>query len=110
MPALAAPAPHTVEDSARPCPAAFRPTDGRKVFSLQTLPPVTSQDSQARLAKEAGFSLHAGVAARADQRDRLERLCRYISRPAVSEKRLSLTANGQVRYQLKTRIGMAQRM
>jgi hypothetical protein len=47
------------------------------------------------------------VAARADQRDRLERsggdpLCRYISRPAVSEKRLSLTANGQVRYQLKT--------
>ena len=32
----------------------------------------------------------------------LERLCRYISRPAVSEKRLSLTANGNVRYQLKT--------
>jgi len=30
------------------------------------------------------------------------RLCRYVSRPAVSEKRLSLTANGQVRYQLKT--------
>jgi hypothetical protein len=33
---------------------------------------------------------------------RLERLCRYISRPAVSENRLSLTANGHVRYQLKT--------
>ncbi len=81
---------------------ALGPQQGRKVFSLQTLPPVTSQDSQARLAKEAGFSLHAGVAARADQRDRLERLCRYISRPAVSEKRLSLTANCQVRYQLKT--------
>ena len=32
----------------------------------------------------------------------LERLCRYIARPAVSEKRLSLTANGNVRYQLKT--------
>lgn len=32
----------------------------------------------------------------------LERLCRYISRPAVSEKRLSLTLNGNVRYQLKT--------
>jgi hypothetical protein len=29
-------------------------------------------------------------------------LCRYISRPAVSEKRLSLTANGQIRYELKT--------
>jgi len=50
----------------------------------------------------AGFSLHAGVAARAGERKQLERLCRYISRPAVSEKRLALTANGNVRYQLKT--------
>ena len=47
-------------------------------------------------------SLHAGVAARADQRQKLERLCRYISRPAISEKRLSLTPNGNVRYELKT--------
>jgi hypothetical protein len=29
-------------------------------------------------------------------------LCRYIARPAVSTKRLSLTRNGQVRYELKT--------
>jgi hypothetical protein len=49
----------------------------------------------------AGFSLHAGVAARTDERQKLERLCRYISRPAVSEKRLSLAPNGNVRYQLK---------
>jgi hypothetical protein len=40
--------------------------------------------------------------AEAHQRDKLERLCRYVSRPAVSEKRLALTANGQVRYELKT--------
>jgi hypothetical protein len=32
----------------------------------------------------------------------LERLCRYTTRPAVSTKRLSLTRNGQVRYELKT--------
>lgn len=38
----------------------------------------------------------------ADERKKLERLCRYISRPAVSEKRLSLTRGGNVRYQLKT--------
>ncbi len=50
----------------------------------------------------AGFSLHAGAAARADERRKLKRLCRYIARPAVSEKRLSLTANGNARYQLKT--------
>jgi hypothetical protein len=29
-------------------------------------------------------------------------LCRYIARPAVSEKRLSLLSNGHVRYELKT--------
>ncbi|MFT5453333.1 MAG: hypothetical protein ACI9N9_002839, partial [Enterobacterales bacterium] len=52
--------------------------------------------------KEAGFSLHAGVAAQASEPDKLERLCRYISRPAVSEKRLSLTSAGNIRYQLKT--------
>ena len=50
----------------------------------------------------AGFSLHVGVAVRANVRKKLERLCRYIARPAVSEKRLSLTASGNVRYQLKT--------
>jgi len=50
----------------------------------------------------AGFSLRAGVATRAHERDKLERLCRYITRPAVSTKRLSLTRNGQLRYELKT--------
>lgn len=42
------------------------------------------------------------LAARADECKKLERLCRYISRPAVSKKRLSLAPNGYVRYQLKT--------
>ena len=28
----------------------------------------------------------------------MERLCRYITRPAVSTERLSLTAQGNVRY------------
>ena len=37
-----------------------------------------------------------------ERRGLLERLCRYITRPAVSTKRLSLTRNGQIRYELKT--------
>jgi hypothetical protein len=32
----------------------------------------------------AGFSLHAGVATNANEREKLERLCRDITRPAVS--------------------------
>jgi len=47
----------------------------------------------------AGFSLHAGVSAKANQRDKLERSCRYITRPAVSTKRLSLTRTGRVSYE-----------
>ena len=88
------------------CSVSYRiavgPQQGRKVLTLQTLPAVEADDRYAQVAKEAGFSLHAGVAAQAWERDKLERLCRYISRPAVSEKRLSLTSTGNIRYQLKT--------
>ena len=80
---------------------AVGPQQGRKVFTLQTLP-ACDESFDEGVGKAAGFSLHAGVAARADERQKLEKLCRYISRPAVSEKRLSLTPNGNVRYQLKT--------
>ena len=82
---------------------AVGPQAGRKVFTLQTLPACDPGEQYSDTAgKIAGFSLHAGVAARADERKKLERFCRYISRPAVSEKRLSLTSNGNIRYQLKT--------
>jgi len=82
---------------------AMGPQLGRKVFTLQTIPPKPDlPPGSERVAKLAGFSLHAGVTAKAHQRDKLERLCRYISRPAVSEKRLSLTSTGKVRYELKT--------
>ena len=79
------------------------PQKGRKVFTLQTIPPQPEPASDnSRVAKLNGFSLHAGVAARAHQRRKLERLCRYITRPAIAEKRLSLTPAGKVRYELKT--------
>ena len=48
------------------------------------------------------FTLHAGVAVRGDDRKTLERLCRYITRQALAEGRLSLTLQGRVRYTLKT--------
>ena len=79
------------------------PQQGRKVFTLQTLPGDDPYESTTVTAgKVAGFSLHAGVAAKIQQRDKLERLCRYIARPAVSNQRLSLTHTGRLRYQLKT--------
>ena len=75
-------------------------SQGRKVFTLQTLPSC-NEPFDNLVGTVTGFSLHAGVAARADERKKLERLCRYIARPAVSEKRLSLTTNGNVRYDVK---------
>ncbi len=82
---------------------AMGPQQGRKVFTLQTLPDCRPDSPFANtVGTVAGFSLHAGVATRAHERDKLERLCRYIARPAVSTKRLSMTRHGMVRYELKT--------
>ncbi len=82
---------------------AVGPQQGRKVFTLQTLPDIESDNLGINNAGEvAGFSLHAGVTARANEREKLERLCRYVTRPPVSTKRLTMTRNGRVRYELKT--------
>jgi hypothetical protein len=84
---------------------------GRKVVTLQTLPgDAGSLDGDA--GKVGGFSLHAGVAAEAHESHKLEKLCRYITRPAISEQRLSISPQGRVRYQLKTpwRTERAQRV
>ena len=52
-------------------------------------------------ARQDGFDLHAGVLVPAGERERLERVCRYALRPPVAQDRLSLTAGGQVRLELK---------
>ena len=71
------------------------------MFTLQTVPAATDA-IDGKLVRAAGFSLHAGVASEAHEREKLERLCRTITRPAVSTERLSLTAQGNIRYRLKT--------
>ena len=44
---------------------------------------------RSRLCAEAdGFNLHAGVCVGAHERDRLERLCRYLARPPIPDERL----------------------
>jgi len=76
---------------------AVGPQQGRKVFTLQTLPDLEPDSpSPSAVGETAGFSLHAGVATKVSERAKLERLCRYIARPPVSTKRLSLTRNGRI--------------
>ncbi|MFT4789324.1 MAG: hypothetical protein ACI95X_002158, partial [Paraglaciecola sp.] len=69
---------------------------GRKVFTLQTIAPMAER------GLAAGFNLHASVMSSAQDRCKLERLCRYITRSGVSEKRLAITTYRKVRYKLKT--------
>jgi len=81
---------------------AVGPQQGRKVMTLQALGDCGDYPFTTRVGNVAGFSLHAGIATKANERAKLERLCRYNTRPAVSTKRLSMTRNGRVRYELKT--------
>jgi hypothetical protein len=52
-------------------------------------------------ARWKGVDLHAGLVIPAGQRDRLERVCRYVLRPPVASERLALTDDGQVRVALR---------
>jgi hypothetical protein len=52
-------------------------------------------------ARRDGFSLHAGRAVHAHDREGLERLCAYALRPPLAQGRLSLTDDGQVLYRMK---------
>ena len=52
------------------------PREGRKVFTLQTLP-AEPYAPRPEVAESSGFSLHAGIAATVSQRDKVERLARY---------------------------------
>jgi hypothetical protein len=84
---------------------AVGPRTGQKLFTLQTVPPREEPEQQGdprSAAHAGGFSLHAGLDIHPHQREKLERLCRYVSRPPIAVERLALTSTGQVRYQLKT--------
>ena len=82
---------------------AVGPHAGRKLLTLElAAPAATSSVPKPFTVARDGFSLNAAVACAPHQRDRIERLCRYITRPALALERLSTNGAGQVVYQLKT--------
>lgn len=80
---------------------AIGPWAGRKALTLYTVPPMEDKSATGLVASMAGFSLHAGTVCETWQRSRLERLCRYITRPAIATKRLSVDSQGRVVYRYK---------
>ena len=84
------------------CPA-LDPNAGRKALTLQTVPVRTeSRKGDDLVSKQEGFSLRGGIACKSHQRKKLERLCRYMTRPAIAQRRLSLANNGNVVIAEKT--------
>jgi hypothetical protein len=58
------------------------------VLNLRSLPSAVTASAPELRVNAHGFSLHAAVRWRADQRKELEHLCRYITRPAIANERL----------------------
>jgi hypothetical protein len=81
---------------------ALGPRAGQKVLSLRTVPGRNEKTPAGLCADAHGFSLHAGVRCGEHQRKRLERLCRYITRPAIAFERLKRDGSGDVVLQLKS--------
>lgn len=80
---------------------AIGPHAGRKALTVYSVPPLEEEPGIPPLARLYGFSLHAGTVCEAHQRSKLERLCRYITRPPIATKRLSIDDRGRVVYRYK---------
>ncbi len=81
---------------------AFGPRAGQKVLTVQGAMPRDADFKQHLCADIDGFSLHAAVRCAADDRQALEQLCRYITRPALANERVQTNTAGQVVLKLKT--------
>jgi len=80
---------------------AMGPHAGRKALTLYSVLPLEAEPTIPMLAHMYGFSLHAGTVCEAWQRSKLERLCRYITRPPIATKRLTVDDQGRVIYRYK---------
>ena len=81
---------------------AFGPRGGQKVYTVQGAMPRDTAFAPELCADVQGLSLHAAVRCGADDRQALEQLCRYITRPALANERVQCNAAGQVVLKLKT--------
>jgi hypothetical protein len=77
------------------------PNKGKKALTLKTVSENDHNSTAGLVATNSGFSLHAGVAIVGNEREKIEKLCRYIARPAIALERLCLNQRGQVVYTLK---------
>jgi hypothetical protein len=87
---------------------ALGPRAGQKVLSLQSLPSAARPSAPELRVNAHGFSLHAAVRWRADQRKELEHLCRYITRPAIANERLKRNRANHISWSRFTLLQLCQ--
>ncbi len=68
----------------------------KKVLTLQSIPSHVRTPSQQRCANEHGLGLHAQVRCAMNQRNQLEQLCGYFTRPDIANEQLKLNGAGDV--------------
>ncbi|MGH8646608.1 MAG: transposase [Gammaproteobacteria bacterium] len=83
-------------------PHCARPSGGAESTELENRPQPRGATDATTLCNAQGFSLHAEVRCAINQRHKLEHLCRYITRPAIANERLTRNGAGQVLLTLKT--------
>ena len=82
---------------------ALGPRSGRRVMRLwRELDQDPVRYKSRWHARLNGFDIHMGVAFEASQRDKLERLLRYMLRPPVAQSRLRELPDGKISLSLKT--------
>jgi hypothetical protein len=90
------------ETSDRRYRIAIGPHSGNRTLTLHDPSFIrTDKPTEASTADRDGFSLNAVVSCQPYQRERLERLCRYVTRPAICLDRLTVRFDGKIQYELK---------
>ncbi|MHC5066598.1 MAG: transposase, partial [Planctomycetota bacterium] len=80
----------------------FGPHAGRQMLLFGEEPLERPRGAKKKLcADSGGYSLHAAVRVGAGRKGRLERLCRYIARPALAQDRLLVAGDGRVVYRFR---------
>jgi hypothetical protein len=76
------------------------PGAGQRTLTLRSPSLARPATSKPLTADLQGFSLNAAVACTAVQRNKLERLARYVARPAIALERLAVDGSGRVVLEL----------
>lgn len=98
LPAQAASASHRI---------AFGQNAGKPVRRLRSTHAAWPSEDDIEVSSNAcinvgGYSVHAATAVKSEERHRLEKLVRYMARPAIAEDRISILPNGDIKLKLKT--------